>query len=115
MKSFESQNGIFFARVKDKKDTSIPDYAKAKNKVKEAYLEVQAKIVAGNKAKEYLSQIKENLNKTNLPAFAKEVQSLGLTAEQTPEFNRGLYLPKIGISKEFQDEAFSLTEENRFK
>jgi len=44
--------------------------------------------------------------------FVKAAKSLSLEIEQTPLFNRGQYLPKIGISKTFQEAAFSLTEED---
>ncbi len=109
----ESNEGIFIAKLIDKKDTTIPDYAAAREKVKIAYLQIKAKDVASTKSEEYLKAISENINQTNAPDFAKAVQTLGLNVDQTPEFNRGLYLPKIGISKEFQDEAFGLTEDKK--
>ncbi len=39
-------------------------------------------------------------------------QSLKLEILQTPVFTRGQYLPKIGVSKDFEEAAFALTKDS---
>ncbi len=109
---FETSKGIFIVKVKEKKDSQIPDYAQVKDKVKEAFLKIKAKDIAKLKAQEYLKSLKEELNKSKIEDFQAAAKQLGLEIYQTPGFNRGDYLPKVGIAKEFQEAAFSLTENN---
>jgi hypothetical protein len=45
--------------------------------------------------------------------FRTVAEGLGLKVQQTPMFNRGQYLPTIGLSKEFQDAAYDLTEKDK--
>ena len=82
------------------------------NKVRASVADEMAKDVALAKTQEYLETITEELNKTKLKDFPKTAKTLGLEIHQTPVFNRGQYLPQIGISKVFQEAAFALTEEN---
>ena len=53
------------------------------------------------------------MDKSKLRDFPKAAKELKLEIHQTPVFNRGQYLPQIGISKEFQETAFELTEDNK--
>src|SRR6185503_7398384 len=45
--------------------------------------------------------------------FKNIAEGLNLKVQQTPMFNRGQYLPTIGLSKEFQDAAYDLTEKDK--
>jgi hypothetical protein len=90
----------------------VPGYDEVKEKVKEALLIKTAKEIAGKKAEEFLAAVKVELDKTKLRDFAKAAKDLSLEIIQTPAFSRGQYLPKIGISKEFQETAFSLNDQN---
>jgi len=74
---------------------------------------VSTETIAKQKAQEHLNSILEEFDKTRLKDFAKITKDLGLEIYQTPLFNRGQYLPKIGISKEFQEAAFQLSEEDK--
>ena len=80
---------------------------------KEAVVKKKSKEIAQEKAAEYLDLLKEEMSKTKVKDFPKAAKALNLEIIQTPLFNRGQYLPQIGISREFQEAAFQLTEENK--
>jgi peptidyl-prolyl cis-trans isomerase D len=108
---FETPNGLSIVQIKEKRESYIPEFSEAQKKSEEAVINKKAKDVAGQKAAEYLEMIKGELDKTKLKDFSKAAKDLGLEIHQTPVFNRGQYLPQIGISKEFQEAAFALTED----
>jgi len=110
---FETTDGIYIVKVSDKKAAHIPTYEDAKEKVQQALIKQEAKMIAATKAAVYLQQIKESYNNSPLKDFGNIVKEAGLDLNQTPNFIRGQYLPKIGLSKEFQDAAFELTEDNK--
>ena len=110
---FESSNKLHIIKVKEKKESHIPDYETAKKAIKKAFLREAAKEITKDKAKEYLKQIKNELDKTMIKDFVKASKLFNLDLHQTPFFSRGQYLPDIGISKEFQDTAFTLNEDNK--
>ncbi|MBI5149400.1 MAG: SurA N-terminal domain-containing protein [Candidatus Omnitrophica bacterium] len=110
---FETPRGMLIAKIKEKKESYVPEHAQVADKVKEAVLKGKAKEVARKKAEEYLAQIKEEFGKTKLQDFAQTSKTLGLEIHQTPVFGRGEYLPVVGIAKDFQEAAFALTQENR--
>ncbi|MCA9408360.1 MAG: peptidyl-prolyl cis-trans isomerase [Candidatus Omnitrophica bacterium] len=109
---FETPNGIQLIVGKEKKDAYIPPLEEAKFQVLEAILKEESRKIAQQKGQEYLKLIKEEVAKTELKDFTQAAKNLNLEIAQTPLFIRGQYLPKIGISKEFQDTAFALTEDN---
>jgi len=109
----ETPKGYFIIQVKEKKETYVPEYAEAKEKVWEAVVKKETKIIAQQKAKESLTLIHQELDKSKLRDFPKAAKTLGLEIVQTPIFNRGQYLPKIGPSKEFQEASFQLNDENK--
>ena len=84
-----------------------------RDKARSAVADEMAKDVALKKTEEYLEAMKEELNKTKLKNFPEAAKTLKLEIHQTPVFNRGQYLPQIGISKEFQEAAFDLTNGNK--
>ena len=109
---FETPGGMLIIKIKDKKDPYIPEYKDIADKVAEALRKSKAKTIAKEKTEEYLKLVEEAFAKTELKNFAQAVKGLGLEVHQTPVFGRGEYLPLVGISKEFQDAAFTLTEQN---
>jgi len=110
---FETPTGLSIVSINEKKDTYVPEFNEAQDKVREALAKIKSKEIAKKKADEHLEAIKEELNKSKLRDFAKSAKTLGLEIHQTPEFNRGQYLPQVGISKEFESTAFQLTDENK--
>jgi peptidyl-prolyl cis-trans isomerase D len=109
---FETPRGMLITQVKGKKDAYIPEYKDITKKVTEALRKDKAKAIARAKTEEYLKLVQDAFARTELKDFAQTVKSLGLEVRQTPIFGRGEYLPLVGISKEFQDAAFALTEQN---
>lgn len=109
----ETPQGYQVLRIKDKKNAYIPEFAEAHDKVKEAWLKSQGKEISKQKAEESLDKLKQEFAQYKLPDFAQIAKQFGLDIYQTPVFNRGQYLPAIGIAKDFQEAAFSLSPENR--
>jgi len=108
----ETTTGLSIVQIKEKRDSYIPEFDKVQDKVRTAVTNEMAKDVALDKTQGYLDAINEELNKTKLRDFPKAAKALGLEIHQTPVFNRGQYLPQIGISKKFQEAAFALTEDD---
>ena len=90
----------------------MPDYEEAKERARTAVIELKAKAIAKEKAGSYKQAVLGELEKSKLKDFPKAAKDLGLDIVQTPVFNRGQYLPQIGLSKDFQEAAFALNEEN---
>ncbi len=110
MEPFETPKGICIIQLRARKESHIPEYEEAKEKVRKTILKLEAKKIARQTAEEYLKTIKEEMKKTQLKDFAKTAKKLGLEIHKTPIFTRGQYLPTIGISSDFQKAAFSLTK-----
>ena len=109
---FETPQGMLIVKIKEKKDAYIPGYKDVTEKVAGALRKSKAKTIAREKTEEYLKLVQDAFAKTELKDFAQTVKNSGLEVHQTPVFGRGEYLPVVGISKEFQDAAFALTEQN---
>ena len=109
---FETPQGMLIVKITEKKDSYVPGYKDIAGKVAEALRKNKAKAVARKKTEEYLKLVQDAFAKTELKDFAQTVKNSGLEVHQTPVFGRGEYLPVVGISKEFQDAAFALTEQN---
>ncbi len=109
---FETPQGMLIVKIKEKKDAYIPGYKDVTEKVAEALRKNKAKAIAREKTEEYLKLIRDAFAKTELKDFAQTVKDAGLEVHQTPVFGRGEYLPVVGISREFQDASFALTEQN---
>jgi len=110
---FATSQGYQILQIIERQNSRVPDYEEIKDKATDIVKQSKASEIARQKSSEYLAQIKAELAKTNLDNFADAVKSIGLTVEQTPLFNRGQYLPKLGIAKDFEDVAFQLTETNK--
>jgi len=109
----ETSKGYHIVQIQEKKEAYIPEYTEAKEKVREALLKKETRNIANQKAEEYLTALHQELDKSKLRDFPKAAKTLGLEILQTPIFTRGQYLPKIGTSKEFQEQAFQLTDTNK--
>lgn len=109
---FETPRGMLIVKIKEKKNAYAPEYKDITEKVAEALRKSKAKTIARGKTEEYLKLIEDAFAKTESKDFAQTVKGAGLEIHQTPVFGRGEYLPLVGISKEFQDAAFALTDQN---
>lgn len=106
---FETPDGMVLVNVSERRDAYIPDYEEVTDKVKDSYLLEKAKEIAKTKTGEALIRIKEKFDASEAADFAQLAKEEGLNLYQSPSFNRGQYLPIIGISKEFENAAFELT------
>lgn len=109
----ETEKGFYILKLKEKKEAHLPEYAEVKDKVKEALQNEEAKKIASQKALDYSKTIQEKYAESKVKDFPALVKSLNLEPAQTPIFSRGNYLPQIGLSKDFQETAFGLNEENK--
>lgn len=106
---FETPDGMVLVNVTERRDAYIPDYEDVKAKVKDSYLLELAKDVAKEKTAEAREKIATAFAESPAADFAQLAKDLGLDLYQSPSFNRGQYLPVIGISKEFENAAFALS------
>jgi peptidyl-prolyl cis-trans isomerase D len=111
--AIETPKGYQFLKVKERQEATLPDFASVKPKVTEALKTKKALTIAQQKADDDAKKIKESLTATPDADFRTLAAGLGLKVAQTPFFNRGQYLPVIGLSKEFQDAAYDLTEKDK--
>ncbi len=109
----ETATGYQFLSVKERQESSLPDFESVRSKAVELVKTNKALEVAGQKANEFAQKIKDALASAPENSFNTVVESLGLKTQQTPVFNRGQYLPTIGLSREFQDAAYDLTEKDK--
>lgn len=108
----ETSGGFYIIQLKEKKDSSIPSFEEAGGKVEDIVLTKKSQEITKQKADEILKKIKEQLSSNPQNKFTDMTAALNLKAAQTETFTRGQYLPTIGFSKEFQETAFSLNENN---
>ena len=104
--------GIYILKLKEKKDSHIPTFEEIKESVEKTLKSKKATKLAKEKTKEYLVQFEEayknNPNKFDLKKAAKRES---LSYQQTPLLKLGEYIPDVGASEDFLDEAFSLKED----
>ncbi len=110
---FETSKGIVILSVLENREAYLPLYKEVTEKVKDAYLLEQAKEVTQAKAAEYREKIVDEMDKNPSKNFAQIAKDMKLEVLQTPNFNRGQYLPNIGITKDFESTAFGLDETKR--
>jgi len=109
----ETPQGYQVVVVKEKKDAQVPGYEAVKEIAKKAWVKNEAMQLAQKKADEYQKLILAAYAKDPKSDFAQVAKGLGLEVDQTPLFQRGQYLPKIGLSREFHMAAFALTADNK--
>ena len=107
----ETPQGYQILRIKEKREAYVPEFNEAAHQVNDVVLNNKAKKIAEEKAGTSQPAVVDAWNKSPDKNFKSAAEGLGLTVQQTPFFARGEYLPTIGLSKEFQDAAYELTEE----
>jgi len=102
----QTTQGVFLFTLKDRQASHLPELAKVKATVEQAYRTEQAQTLAKELADKLLT---ESTAKKSLRAAAK---NLKLSVEESGDFSRsfGSFIPHIGSSQELSEEAFSLTE-----
>lgn len=109
----EIPNGYQFLSIKERREASIPEFETVKSKAIEAVKTSKGFELAKQNADQMSLKIKDALNAAPENTFKSAAESLSLKIQQTPIFNRGQYLPVIGLSREFQDAAYALTEKDK--
>jgi peptidyl-prolyl cis-trans isomerase D len=104
-KIIELSRGTYLFKIKEKKDAYLPEFAEAKNKVKETLILKKSEEVARQKAQEYLSKINEAVPASS---FEKIAQENHLTVKETPLFAHDGYIPELGMAESLKEAAFKL-------
>lgn len=107
----ESDTNVLLIQLAETREAYVPELKEVRSKVEDKVRLINAKDIAQTKAQKALNTIKESYHKTS--DISQTAENLELTTHQTPEFTRGQYLPKIGISKSFQEAAFGLNDSNK--
>ncbi len=107
-----TDEGYYIVRIKEKRESRLPEFDDVKDQVIEQVQLTKAKQMAKAKTQEVAQKIQEQKNVNPSADFAQIAKNLNLNLQQTPLFNRGQYVPNIGIAKEFQEAAFALKDQN---
>lgn len=108
---FETPAGFYVCRIKEKQDASIPDFDSISKDVGETLKKSRSSELALSEAQTKFELIKQKYNSSTTKDFPEIVKDTELEVYQTEPFQSGQYLPRIGLSKEFQDAAFDLSED----
>ncbi|MFT5169929.1 MAG: hypothetical protein ACI9E5_001289 [Candidatus Omnitrophota bacterium] len=108
----ESSNKILIIKLAEKREAIVPDYKDAQEKVIDKVLRINSTDITRVNSEKILASVELEYGKLN-NNFNEAAKSIGHDVVQTPEFNRGQYLPEIGISAPFQEAAFRLSSNNK--
>ena len=109
----ETTEGYYILKLKERRSSYIPGFLEIQEKIKDAVLGQKAQQIAATKAAEILKSMKEILQPAPDKKFNELAEAVGLNVTQTPLFSKGEYIPNIGVSRDFQDAAFGLNEQNK--
>ena len=109
--AIETPDGWQVIKLKERKDSLIPEFDTIKNDVKNALLTDKGFSLALTKANDALKVIQDGL-KQNTP-FNKLAESQGAKVEQTPLFSRGEFIANMGLISEFQEVTLKMNMQNR--
>ena len=109
--AIETPDGWQIIKLKERKDSLIPEFDSIKNDVKNALLTDKGFSLALTKANNALKVIQDGLkqNKT----FKELAESQGAKVEQTPLFSRGEFIANMGLISEFQEVTLKMNMQNR--
>jgi len=105
----------YILRVKEMKESYIPDFEKIKDKVKETFIRSKSQEIAKAKIEECLKKLKESYEvNPKLVDFNKSAKECNLKSDSTNTFKYGSYIEGIGASdklwlaaKELKGDEFS--------
>lgn len=103
----QTDTGVFLFALKERQESTIPEFEQVRGAVEAAYRKQQATELARSAAEELLTKVQTEKSLT------KTAQAAGYQLEETGLFSRsyGAFVPRIGSSQELADAAFVLTEE----
>lgn len=104
----------YIVKLKERKDPYIPEYASIQGKVRQSFIQAQAKRIAEEKTNDCLKKLKEAYQKNPRSAdFDKFAKAGGLKSQASGLFKFGSYIEGIGVSDNFWKAAGNL-KENEF-
>ncbi|TRZ94927.1 hypothetical protein D4R78_05160 [bacterium] len=109
--AIHSDKYYYILRIKEKKESYIPDFREIKEKVKDRFLKQRSQEMA----KEKIDNCYKELNATyqinpKLVDFKEAAKKYGLSFDTTGLFKYGSYIEGIGASDSFWTAAFNLKE-----
>ncbi len=106
----QTPKGYYILKLIDKKEPYIPPLDEIKKKVTESFVNEKAKAKAKEKTQAILAVLEKEKNEESFD-FSQATEALGLSSYSTEDFKKDAYIPNIGQSKEFTQEAFKLNDE----
>lgn len=101
----ELDRGIYLFQIKEKKESYLPDFPEAKEKVKEKFVNEHSRRMAKENAQRFL----ENLT-TKSMGLEEAARKEGLEVKETPLFAREGYIPELGMAQSLKSAAFTLAK-----
>ncbi len=106
----QTPKGYYILKLIDKKEPYIPPLDEIKKKVTESFVNEKAKTKAKEKTQTILAVLEKEKDEEGFD-FSQTTEVLGLSSYSTEDLKKDAYIPNIGQSKEFTQEAFKLNEE----
>lgn len=102
-KIIELRGGVYLFKIKEKKESHIPDFGEAKPKASEMLTDRKSKDTARSKAVEFLASLGGKGD-----AYETTAEKQKLEVKETPFFSRDSYIPELGMADPLKEAAFKL-------
>ncbi len=102
----QTTRGLYIFEIKDKKESYIPTFEEAKDKVKDALINEKAREIARKNAEGLLTKIKDQRL-----SFEKAAEEAKLSVKETPLFSRESYVAELGMAPSLKEAAFKLEKD----
>ncbi|MFH1782946.1 MAG: SurA N-terminal domain-containing protein [Candidatus Omnitrophota bacterium] len=107
-KLIKTDNGFSIIRLKDKKDSFIPEFTVVKEDVIKEYIKEESISLARKKAEEHYEKLSSEA--ASGKPFSKTAKEIGLEVKETDFITRGDYIATLGPAKDFVDKASLLVK-----
>jgi peptidyl-prolyl cis-trans isomerase D len=102
----------YILRLKERKETYIPDFEAIKDKVKDVFIKDASRKIAQKKIEDCIAELQaEYKANTKSVDFNKAAKALGLKSDSTGLFKYGSYIEGIGASDSFFNITLGLKED----
>src|SRR5262249_10618980 len=108
--ALETPDGWQVLKIKERKESSVPEFDQIKADVKTALLMDKGFALAKTKADNALKPIQEGLK---AKTFKELAEAQVAKVDQPPLFGRGEYIANMGLIAEFQEATLKLNMQNR--
>lgn len=109
--ALETPDGWEILKLKERKESFIPEFDQIKNDVRTAQLTDKGFTLALNKANSAIKDIQEGIKQNK--NFKELAEAQGAKVEQTPLFGRGEFIANMGLIAEFQEITLKMNMQNR--